>query len=126
MGRRAKNKQPAPEPLDAKGWRPGSTRTGKRKADGEVDGKVTGTSRPLKKARREMDGEGSVYRSGGKQKTKSRKLTVAGGKKSKLNKKAGVLNDNNSADGWEDLEDGADLGSHKKYVPSFAFCSPRP
>jgi ribosomal RNA methyltransferase Nop2 len=117
MGRRAKNKQPAPEPLDAKGWNPGSKRTGKRKADGEVDGKVTGTSRPLKKARTAM--EEGVSHSGEKQKTKSRKSTAAGGK-GKLKKKPGVLNDNTS-DGWEDLEDGADLGAHKKYVQSITF-----
>ena len=104
MGRRAKNKQPAPEPLDAKVWQPGK-RTGKRKADGDADGKA---GRLVKKARKSDSGE----KVEAKVKVNKQKSVVAG----RTGKPKKNADDKSSADGWDDLEDGVDLNAHRKYV----------
>ena len=119
MGRRAKNKQPAPEPLDAKVWQPGK-RTSKRKADGDADSKVTEAGRLVKKARKSESGT-TAERLEAKVKVKKQKLVVAGGK-GKPKKNADASDDKSSADGWEDLEDGIDLSTHRKYVHVLISC----
>ena len=103
MGRRAKNKQSAPEPLDAKPT-PSSKKLGKRKADSDdLDGKQS--QRPSKKVK---DGQGNP-----KPKTKGTSKLTKGSKK-KGNSVS--FDDQDSGDGWEDVDDDVDLKTHVKFV----------
>ncbi|KAE9399301.1 NOL1/NOP2/sun family putative RNA met [Gymnopus androsaceus JB14] len=87
MGHRAKNKQPAPQPLEPKTYATSSKKLGKRKAD-VLDDK---TARPVKRSKDQAKA------------------------KSKGNKKKPVQSDNeDSADGWENVADDADLKVHTK------------
>jgi hypothetical protein len=109
MGRRAKNKQPAPEPL----WAPIKP-LGKRKADLDLkDGHVGG--RPAKKVKGDVKtkvkakgGRGPVTNTNGKSGQGRRRGAVTGGRD--------VGGDGESVDGWEDVEDegegGEDLKAH--------------
>ena len=103
MGRRAKNKQSPPEPLDAKPT-PSSKKLGKRKADSDdLDGKQS--QRPSKKVK---DGQGNP-----KPKAKGiSKLTKGPKKKGK----SVSFDDQDSGDGWEDVDDDVDLKTHVKFV----------
>jgi ribosomal RNA methyltransferase Nop2 len=103
MGRRAKNKQSAPEPLDPKPT-PSSKKLGKRKADSDdLDGKQS--QRPSKKVK---DGQGNP-----KAKTKGTSKPTKGSKK----KGKYIASDGqDSGDGWEDVDDDVDLKAHVKFV----------
>lgn len=98
MGRRAKNKQGAPEPLEPKTY-PAARKTGKRKADGEHG---TTNGRAAKK----------VKASGVKTSLTAKKS------KSLLQKGEPPADspDEGSGDGWEDVEDGFDTTTKSKYV----------
>ena len=110
MGRRAKNKQSAPEPLDAKPT-PSSKKLGKRKADSDdLDGKQS--QRPSKKVK---DGQGNP-----KPKTKGTSKPIKGSKKKG---KSVSFDDQDSGDGWEDVDDDVDLKTHVKYVVLVIFFS---
>ena len=89
MGRRAKNKQPAPEPLEPKVF-PTSKKLGKRKADSDNVDLGNGSSRPTKKIKE--------LNSKAKQKSPSK------GKKKGITSK-----EDDELEGWEDVEDGVDL-----------------
>ena len=89
MGRRARNKQPPPEPLEPKIF---LTSKRKRKADSDK-----GNSRPTKKIK-EVDG-------------KTKQKPALKGKK----KTVGFLSDeDDDMEGWEDVEDTVDLTTLKK------------
>lgn len=91
MGRRARNKQPPPEPLEPKTFLT-SKKLGKRKADSDK-----GNARPTKKIK-EVEGKA-------KQKSllKAQKKTI------------GFLSDeDDDMEGWEDVEDTVDLTTLKK------------
>jgi len=110
MGRRAKNKQSAPEPLDAKPT-PSSKKLGKRKADSDdLDGKQS--QRPSKKVK-----DGQEY-----PKAKS-KGTSKPTKDSKKNGKSISFDGQDSGDGWEDVDDDVDLKKHVKFVVPVIFFS---
>lgn len=87
MGRRAKNKQSAPEPLRAKGP-PTPKKLGKRKAEPEADSELGTHPRPIKKLK--DSGRANAHQ--------NINLAVSSG---------------GSSDGWEDLEDRY-LDSHTK------------
>lgn len=94
MGHRAKNKQPAPQPLDVKQPHSSSKKLGKRKAESLND---NSNSRPVKRPKDQSES---------KQKGKKKK------------KKVLVDSDaEGSADGWEDVADNVELKIHAKYVP---------
>jgi hypothetical protein len=102
MGHRAKNKQGSPEPLEPKPWST-AKKTGKRKALGDaVDNK-----RPAKKVKGAKESAKSTVMA----KVKS----MGTGAKAHLSKVKAKVKlhsppiDAESADGWEDVEDGADL-----------------
>lgn len=100
MGRRAKNKQSAPEPLELKVNL--AKKIGKRKADSESELEDNTTSRPSKK----------VKNSSGKLKTKP----VSSRKENEISKKSHKpsLTEDVSEDGWEDVEDDVDLKAQAK------------
>ncbi|KAJ4488108.1 NOL1/NOP2/sun family RNA met [Lentinula aciculospora] len=89
MGHRAKNKQPAPQPLDVTQPTQSPKKLGKRKAE-SVDDKFN--SRPVKKV---------------KDQTQSKQK---GNKK----KKSAPLDDEGSTDGWENVVDDAKLKAYAK------------
>ena len=107
MGRRAKNKQSAPEPLNAKPT-PSSKKLGKRKADSDLDGKQS--QRPSKKVK---DGQGNP-----KPKAKGTSKQTKGSKKKG---KSVSFDDQDSGDGWEDVDDDVDLKTHVKFVVLVVF-----
>ena len=84
MGRRAKNKQPDPEPLSVNAY-PTPKTLGKRKADVEPGDRVTQQSKPAKKS----------------------KNAAKHGKISDLRSAAYPSDDNSDDVGWEDVEDGS-------------------
>ncbi|KAJ7156073.1 NOL1/NOP2/sun family RNA met [Mycena crocata] len=88
MGRRAKNKQAAPEPLDKKEYT-STKKLGKRKADADLDDKP----RPAKKSKDSASG-----------KSKSKPKSSKGGPRVKF------ADDANSSDGWEDVQDEGVIG----------------
>jgi ribosomal RNA methyltransferase Nop2 len=93
MGRRARNKQPPPEPLEPKVFLT-SKKLGKRKADSDK-----GNSRPTKKIK-DVTIEGKAKQ---KSPLKGKKKTV------------GFLSDeDDDMGGWEDVEDTVDLTTLKK------------
>ncbi|TFK42680.1 NOL1/NOP2/sun family-domain-containing protein [Crucibulum laeve] len=94
MGRRAKNKQSAPEPLEPT-YPPSSRKNGKRKAVAEPDTDSKETSRPSKKIK-DLAGK----KSGAISNSKTVKLKAL---------KKQISQNVDSDDGWEDVEDGADL-----------------
>lgn len=101
MGRRAKNKQSAPEPLE----KSAPKKLGKRKAEADVDDSKS-SQRPKKKIKDIND--------------KSKEKTISKKSKSSNKDKSNVESDDGS-EGWEDVEDDADLKVHAKLVPSFSF-----
>jgi len=103
MGRRAKNKQAAPESLDSKASFASKKQLGKRKAEADTQDDEKSSPRPTKRAK-DLNGKG-------KEKSLSKpKPTKVGSKK-----KTKVVDDDGS-EGWEDIEDGEDLRAHKKSV----------
>ncbi|RDB21272.1 25S rRNA (cytosine-C(5))-methyltransferase nop2 [Hypsizygus marmoreus] len=94
MGRRAKNKQSAPEPLEPKVY-PTPKKLGKRKAEAEAETDIKTGSRPTKKAKD----------AGGKATT----TLIANGDRNRTRKDAQTLvqveSNSDSGDGWEDVED---------------------
>ena len=102
MGRRARNKQGAPEPFLPKVLAP--KKLGKRKADSDEEGDVKPSPRPAKKVK-DNAGKGK------------RTEKVNGKKKNGKGKKAVmVVDEEGSADGWEDVEDDAALKAEAKCV----------
>lgn len=94
MGRRARNKQPPPEPLDPK-ILPASKKLGKRKADSDNVDHGKANSRPTKKIKKIKELNGKT-----KQKSPSK------GKKENVD----ILSDEaDEMEGWEDVEDGVDF-----------------
>ncbi|KAG8686909.1 hypothetical protein FRC09_013848, partial [Ceratobasidium sp. 395] len=108
MGRRARNKQAPPAPLDAKR----STPSSKRKADALDD--ATSTVKPVKKVRPTETGVVKV-----KSKVKEGKKAKGKGSepKGKAKSKA-VAPVDDDEEGWEDMDDEAeeDLQAHRKHV----------
>jgi ribosomal RNA methyltransferase Nop2 len=103
MGRRAKNKQGPPEPLEIKVF-PTPKKLGKRKADSDNVEHGKGNSRPTKKIK-ELD-------------SKTKQKSSSKGKK----KAVKFLSDeNDEMEGWEDVEDEADLTTLTKLGICF-FC----
>ncbi|KAF8797936.1 NOL1/NOP2/sun family putative RNA met [Phlegmacium glaucopus] len=92
MGRRAKNKQSAPEALEPKVF-PTSKKLGKRKADSDNVDHGKGNSRPTKKIK-ELDGKEKQ-----KSPSKGKKKTV----------EIIISDEDDDLEGWEDVEDGVDL-----------------
>ena len=103
MGRRAKNKQGAPAPLESTD-KQYSKKLGKRKAPADEDE----VAHPSKKVK-DLDGKSS------KKSQQAKKPVLSTKKSSKKPQK----DDSASSDGWEDVEDTEDLKTHAKYV----FCS---
>lgn len=104
MGRRAKNKQAAPEPFEVV---PASysRKNGKRKAD-EREHEI---ARPSKKVKDDK----KVTK--GKPKSILKGASAAAPKRVTPKKKAGGSEDE-ASDGWEDVEDDEDVETHKKSV----------
>jgi ribosomal RNA methyltransferase Nop2 len=100
MGRRAKNKQSAPEPLHPRVY-PTPKKLGKRKAEHEADADLKTHPRPTKKLKD----------------SSSQKVNTQSGHKEKVTN--ALKNDDHAAspggssDGWEDVEDDY-LASHTK------------
>ncbi|KAG5646680.1 hypothetical protein DXG03_002670 [Asterophora parasitica] len=97
MGRRSKNKQGAPEPLEKKVW-PTPKKLGKRKADSDSDLDDKPTARPAKKVKD----------------SKSKAASKRGNDKGKSTAKNGKAvakpdSDNDSGDGWEDVDGDIDM-----------------
>ena len=97
MGRRARNKQPPPEPLESKVFLT-SKKLGKRKADSDK-----GNSRPTKKIK-EVDG-------------KAKRKSLLKGKR----KTVEFPSDEDDIEGWEDVEDTVDFTSLTKLGNLFLF-----
>ena len=98
MGRRARNKQPPPEPLEPKVFLT-SKKLGKRKANSDK-----GNSRPTKKIK-ELDGKAKQ-----KSPLKGKKKTV------------GFPSDeDDNMEGWEDVEDTVDLTTLTKLANKIIF-----
>ncbi|KAG6854616.1 rRNA (cytosine-C5-)-methyltransferase nop2 [Blastosporella zonata] len=96
MGRRAKHKQSAPEPLDKKTY-PTSKKLGKRKADNDSDGEEPKANlRPTKKVK---DSKPKVTTPASSAAKKAGKVVAAKAKPS-----VKPDSDNDSGDGWEDVE----------------------
>ena len=91
MGRRARNKQGVPEPLEQKVF-PTSKKLGKRKADSDNVDHGKANSRPTKKIK-ELDGK-AEQRSPSKGKKKTVEIPS---------------DEDEEMEGWEDVEDGADF-----------------
>ncbi|KAJ6547463.1 NOL1/NOP2/sun family-domain-containing protein [Mycena capillaripes] len=89
MGRRAKNKQAPPEPLDKTEYSP--RKLGKRKADAAAD--LDEKPRPAKKSKDSVS-----VKSKSKPKPSKKKLQVK------------FADDANSSDGWEDVQDEGAIG----------------
>ena len=131
MGRRAKNKQSAPEPLAAAkvaNDRPSAKKLGKRKADADVDAKENLSKRPAKKAR-ETDGRVPNSMQGKTQNQALEKGKKLGGKiKSKRrddeDEDEGEAS-GSSSEGWEGVEDDEEVRAQAKYVSHYACGAPR-
>ncbi|KAF8894554.1 NOL1/NOP2/sun family-domain-containing protein [Infundibulicybe gibba] len=102
MGRRAKNKQGAPEPLEPKVWA-SQKKLGKRKADVDVDGD-SANARPNKKVKDVRSRPFDKPKSGAPSTKPSQKLL-------KVAKPAQPESDPESGDGWEDVDDDDDVGA---------------
>ena len=95
MGRRAKTKQSAPEPLNPNVY-PATKKLGKRKAEPETDADPKTHPRPVKKLKG------------------SRKVNIQRSRKeSILNARKNEVSSGISSDGWDDVEDDR-LASHTK------------
>jgi len=95
MGRRAKNRQPSPTPLEPK---ISSKKLGKRKAEGDH---TRSSQRPAKKIK---DGKGKSVSV-----VKKPKSSFAGKRK-----EVGSESDSEDGSGWEDMEDGGVLKKEKR------------
>lgn len=102
MGRRAKNKQPAPKPLEPA---PSNKKLGKRKAEVDKDD----VQRPIKKIK-DLNGK-----SRGKSTTN---LKTVRRSDHRNRQKENEL----ESDGWEDVEDVGGLKTHSKLVDHFKIC----
>lgn len=114
MGRRAKNKQGAPEPLfdaetNAHHSKPSAKKLGKRKAEAEDD---TLSKRPVKKMK-----EGGSKKRGAKKgevvATSNKKGASAESKPQKEDEEDLA---EGSGDGWEDVDDEFDVKTEAKWV----------
>lgn len=106
MGRRAKQKQGAPDARELDNLI-SSKKLGKRKAndEDENDAPVTRSERPAKKAK---DSSAKREKKEKKPSKKSEKKLTKSASKGKKSKAA------DSDEGWEDVEDGAELGDDAK------------
>ena len=125
MGRRAKNKQAAPEPFaPAKGAndQPSAKKLGKRKADADVDAKESLGKRPVKKAREDDERSQKVSNAKAKKTQaveKGRKLSGKSKPKKRKDEDEDEDDDGASAsssEGWEGVADDEDLGAQAKCV----------
>lgn len=108
MGRRAKNKQGAPQPLEP--FQQSTTKPGKRKPDTESP---IGASRPNKKLK-------DVSNKGKGPTLPKLKNAASNGKGKPQGKGHKILKEGSqseSEDGWEDVEDGTDLKAQARFVP---------
>ena len=99
MGRRAKNKQSAPQPFEP---HPSPKKLGKRKAEADVEDGV----KPSKKIK-DLNGKS-------RDKSASKKMTTkqvkGSGTRKMVKATAGdEVDDDDGSEGWEDVEDGVDL-----------------
>ena len=106
MGRRARNKQGDPAPLIEvpanAPQRPSAKKLGKRKADTEEDGF---TKRPTKKSKEVKGGKGL---------TRVAKSTKSAEPQERRRKTVVVEDESASSDGWENVEDDAELEASKR------------
>lgn len=105
MGRRAKNKQAAPEPIEPKASLTLKKQLGKRKAEPETQDEGKLGPRPSKRVK---DSNGK-----GKGKIAPKPNAV---KSSEKKKSVQFDEDDDASDGWEDVEDDEDLKKQSKYV----------
>jgi hypothetical protein len=109
MGRRAKNKQSAPEPLQSKTF-PTPKKLGKRKAEQDADADPKAQSRPVKK----LKGSKKVNTGSAARRIEGVKnLPKIGGR---------AVASLGSSDGWEDVEDD-DLDSQTEYIWFLLLCN---
>jgi len=94
MGRRAKNKQSAPQPFDS---HPSPKKLGKRKAEADVEDGV----KPSKKIK-DLNWKS-------KNKSASKKVKGSGTKKVVKATAEDEVDEDDGSEGWEDVEDGVDL-----------------
>lgn len=111
MGRRAKNKQAPPEPIEHKAALASKKQLGKRKAEPETQDEGRLASRPAKRVK-DLNGKGK-----GKATSKPN-----AGKSSEKKKKVQFSQEDEGSDGWEDVEDDEDLKKHSKYFVIVYFC----
>ncbi|KAG5653960.1 rRNA (cytosine-C5-)-methyltransferase nop2 [Sphagnurus paluster] len=103
MGRRAKNKQGAPEPLEKKTYST-SKKLGKRKADSDSDLDDRATTRPPKKIK---DSKAKPRAPDSKPSSKAKGQNKSSVKTAKSIPKSD--SDNDFGDGWEDVEGDVDV-----------------
>lgn len=116
MGRRAKNKQGDPEPfaeVSANGdARPSAKKLGKRKA---VDVQDDSSKRPAKKFKDAPSKKSAQKESVPKVKSKDSKSIASKPPAKSKRKKAEVESDEEgNSEGWEDVQDGDDIETHRK------------
>ena len=125
MGRRAKNKQSAPEPLaearpNVAPGKPSAKKLGKRKADVEDDAPELSSKRPAKKAR---ESEGGEKKKSAKKNTASaakgtKTSTISPGKTKRRKVDEEAEEGGDSSEGWEDVDDKFDVKKEAKWVLS--------
>lgn len=111
MGRRAKNKQGAPEPLadvNGESARPSAKKLGKRKAELVDDARESVSKRPAKKMKEAVQKKGV------------KKVKAVTGKKQKETE-AGEDEDEDDveeggSEGWEDVDDDLDVKAEARYI----------
>ncbi|KAF5380952.1 hypothetical protein D9615_003875 [Tricholomella constricta] len=114
MGRRSKNKQAAPEPLEKKVW-PTPKKLGKRKADSDSDSDDKPSTRPTKKIK---DSKPKAHAPDSKaviDKAKAKDKGKSAAKKGKALAKP--ASDNDSGDGWEDVNSDGDMDKDERLAP---------
>lgn len=112
MGRRAKNKQGAPEPLadvNGESARPSAKKLGKRKAELVDDSRESVSKRPAKKMKEAVQKKGV------------KKVKAVTGKKQKEESEAGEDEDEDDveeggSEGWEDVDDDLDVKAEARCV----------
>ena len=127
MGRRAKNKQGAPEPLaDANGQvgRPSAKKLGKRKADVDDDARDAVSKRPAKKLKEAEAQKGALAKKGAERKGKA--VPKASAKKKKQeesedeDEEDGVMEGGSSgSEGWENVEEDHGVKTEARYAVMF-------
>jgi len=99
MGRRAKNKQSAPQPFDS---HPSPKKLGKRKAEADAEDGV----KPSKKIK---DLNGKSKDKSASKKTTTQKVKGSGARKIVKTLAEDEVDEDDESEGWEDVEDGVDV-----------------